>query len=265
MPIRSSKPAFVFLPLRKRSPILSAPALPAVAEATPEPLSAPSREVKSSDAVDESSVASARLRMREIDGRYVDMVAKPPAEWDIIGIEEGYRAVIRSLPSGDPLVESLENRISALAEPPQDPGRVPGVRGPDERHVAAGRRACRPPGLSGRPPGGADPDQPDRRHDDGSVRHAALLARTARQCANGQPSFTDGWQWPRLARPRRHLAGLDDEWSEHRDEFLGSDAGDPAGDRRPARPDPGITSSLRLRESPLRDRPRCPSVVRRRE
>lgn len=95
---------------------LAPPALPAVAEASPEPLAAPSREVKSPNVPDASTVASARLRMREIDGRYVDMVAKPPAEWDIIGIEDSYRAVIRSLPSGDPLVESLENRISALAE-----------------------------------------------------------------------------------------------------------------------------------------------------
>lgn len=182
-------------------PILSAPALPAVAEATPEPLSAPSREVKSSDAVDESSVASARLRMREIDGRYVDMVAKPPAEWDIIGIEEGYRAVIRSLPSGDPLVESLENRISALAERRK-------IQEEFQEFVAlTSATSQRDAELAARqaspvvPQAGPIPTNPTAGMTTDPSGTPLFSPELLGNAPNGQPSFTDGANGPALPVP----------------------------------------------------------------
>jgi hypothetical protein len=183
---------------------LAPPALPAVAEATPEPLSAPSREVKSSDVSgpsDGSSVASARLRMREIDGRYVDMVAKPPAEWDIIGIEDGYRAVIRSLPSGDPLVESLENRIGALAERRKIQEEfqefVKLTSATSQRDAELAARQASPIVTQA----GAIPTNPGAGMATDPAGNPLFSPELLGNAPNGQPSFTDGANGPALPVP----------------------------------------------------------------
>lgn len=82
-----------------------------------EPLAAPDRELRTAaTGPSETSLSTAKSKLREVDSQYVDMVAKPPVEWDIAAVEEGYRSVIRALPANDPLIESVENRIRALAE-----------------------------------------------------------------------------------------------------------------------------------------------------
>jgi hypothetical protein len=82
------------------------------------PLPAPARAVRSAavESVEPSAADQnrARVAMKEVDRRYLDMVALPPAEWDIGSIEEAYRAAQKD--ASPELAEQIENRIRALAE-----------------------------------------------------------------------------------------------------------------------------------------------------
>lgn len=101
-----------------RAPVKTVEATPpVVADSAPaRPLEAPARQVRNAD---ESSAApdsarKSRAAMKEVDRRYLEMVALPPVEWDIGSIERAYREVRDTAPSE--IVESIDTRIQALAE-----------------------------------------------------------------------------------------------------------------------------------------------------
>lgn len=94
-----------------------APMKPAVtAEAEAAPLSMPARAVRSSDESmgTSDSVSQSRAAMKEVDRKYLDMVALPPVEWDIGSIEKAYKTIRDTAPPE--IAESIDSRIQALAE-----------------------------------------------------------------------------------------------------------------------------------------------------
>jgi len=81
-----------------------------------EPLAAPPRAVRSTDEpkAASDSVSQARAAMKEVDRKYLEMVALPPVEWDIGSIEKGYKTIRETAPPE--IAESIDSRVQALAE-----------------------------------------------------------------------------------------------------------------------------------------------------
>jgi uncharacterized protein YraI len=93
------------------------PVLASAAASTPaEPLEAPSRQVRSGEesSAGPDTARQSRAAMKDVDRRYIEMVALPPVEWDIVSIEKAYQDVRKTAPPE--VAESIDSRIQALAE-----------------------------------------------------------------------------------------------------------------------------------------------------